>query len=146
SRSAGTRRRSGCASGARTRTASRSSGSVEGGAPTASDWSAAGAAKTQASDVAPAHRSVPSGLDLTRFLVGGDAVVGAVVQENVGIGDTAHRAVLVVDRRGLPGHAVQIIVGPLALHRREIHRLGVDEFRALDGVLGADSGARVHQV
>src|SRR5262249_42707922 len=105
---------------------------------------AAHAAKSQASDIALAHRSVPGGLDLTGRCVDCNAVVWAVVEENVGVGHTTDRAVLVVDRRGLPGHTVQIVVAPLALHRREIHRLGVDEFRALDGVFGADAGARIH--
>src|SRR5215471_13282389 len=67
---------------------------------------ATAAAKTQASDIAFAHRSVPGGLDLTGLCVGCNSVVDAVVEENVGIGDTADRAILVVDRRGLPGHTV----------------------------------------
>src|SRR5215475_6619758 len=108
--------------------------------------SAATAAKSQASDIALAYRSVPGGLDLTGHCIGCDAVVGAVVEENVGVGHTAHRAVLVVDHRGLPGHTIQIVVVLLTLHRWEIHWFGVDEFRVLDGVFGTDTGARIHQV
>src|SRR5688572_21683404 len=66
----------------------------------------AAAAKSQASDITLAHGSVPGGFDLTGLCVGCDAVVDAVVDENVGIGDSADRAVLVVDRRGLPGDTV----------------------------------------
>ena len=39
-----------------------------------------------------------------------------------------------------------IIVAPLIFHRREIHRLGVDEFRALYGVVGAHAEAGIQQV
>jgi len=52
---------------------------------------------------------------------------------------------VVADRRGLIGHAASIIVGPLTLHRREIHRLGVDEFHVIDGVVGADPEAGIKQ-
>src|SRR5690606_28174041 len=105
------------------------------------------AAEAYAADVAPAHGGVPVGLRLTGRLVESDAdVVDAVVDEDVGIRDAAHRAVLVVNHGGLPSHAVPIVVAPLALHRREVHRLRVDELRTLDGVLGADPGARIHQV
>src|SRR5688572_8607252 len=109
---------------------------------------AAAAAKSQASDIALAHGSVPGGLDLTGFRVDGDAVVDAVVDENVGIGTTAERAVLVSVRRGLIGRTASIVAGPLAVvrHRREIHRLGVDEFQALEGVIGADPEAAKQQV
>src|SRR5262245_26836275 len=113
---------------------------------TGSRGATARSANAEASDIASAHGSVPAGFDLTGLCVGGHAVVDAVVEKNVGIGHTADRAVLVVDRGGLPGHAVQVVVAPLPLHGREIHRLGLDEFRALDGVFGTDPGARVHQV
>ena len=42
--------------------------------------------------------------------------------------------------------ATVIIVAPLILHRWEIHRLRVDEFRALHGVVGAHTEARKQQV
>src|SRR5690606_13454862 len=96
---------------------------------------------------ARAHRGVPIRLRFAGGLVERDAdVVDAVVDEYVRIRNAAHRAVLVVEYRGLPGHAVPIVVTPLALHRREVGRLRVDELRALDGVLGADPGARIHEV
>src|SRR6185295_15277999 len=106
------------------------------------------AAKSQSSDIALAHGSVPGGLDLTGFCVDGDAVVDAVVDDNEGVGTEAERAVLVAVRRGLIGRTASIIAGPLAvvLHRREIHRLGVDEFHALEGVIGADPETAEHQV
>src|SRR5262249_58941167 len=101
-------------------------GGAAGGAPTAgaaprtASTSSSATANIQASDIALAYRSVPGGLDLTGFCVGCDAVVDAVVDENVGIGDTTDRAVLVADHRGLIGRTASIIVAPLTLHRREI--------------------------
>ena len=56
--------------------------------------SSAGAANIQAPNIALAHGSVPGWLDLTGSCVGCDAVVDAVIDENVGIGTTAERAVL----------------------------------------------------
>src|SRR4029434_5309053 len=93
-----------------------------------------------------AHGAVPGGLDLTGFCVDCDAVVDAVVDENVGIGTTAERAVLVAVRRGPIGRTASNIASPLTLHRREIHRLGVDEFHALEGVIGAAPEAAIQQV
>ena len=43
----------------------------------------------QASDITLAHRGVPGGMDLTA-VVGGDAVILAVVEQDLGIGDAAH--------------------------------------------------------
>jgi hypothetical protein len=82
------------------------------------------------------------------LVVDGDAVVDAVVDENVGIGTGAERAVPVVVRRGPIGRTASIIAGPLGIarHRREIHRLGVDEFHALEGVIGTDPEAAKQQV
>src|SRR5580704_9448427 len=110
-----------------------------------STWSS-WAANIQASNIALAHSSVPSGLDLTSSCVGCDAVVDAVIDENVGIGTTTERAVLVANHRGLIGRTTEIIAAPLPLHRWEIHRLGVDEFHVVDGVVGADPEAGKHQV
>src|SRR5688572_18403114 len=138
----GTCTRSGrCRSGS---TCTRTAGTSAGTGTTDSQ----GRGKTQASDIALAHRRVPRGLDLTGLCVGCDAVVDAVVDENVGIGASAERTVLVADRRGLVGLAVAIVVGPpgVALHRREVHRLGVLEFHLLDGVVGADPEAGKQQV
>src|SRR5687768_14732428 len=128
---------------------SASTGSCASGSTcTTSAAETAAAAKSQAPDIALAHGSVPGGLDLTGFCVDCDAVVDAVVDENVGIGTTAERAVLVAERRGLIRRTASIIAGPRAvvLHRREIYRLGVDEFQALEGVIGADPEAAEHQV
>src|SRR5690606_37491031 len=97
-----------CANTARTR-----------GARTTESRRCCRAAKRQASDVAPAHRSIPLRLDLAGLFVGGDAVEDAVVDQNVGIRYAADGTILVVERRRLPGHAVQVVIAPLALHRRE---------------------------
>src|SRR5580700_11901183 len=113
-------------------------------ATTATTTTAGGGANSHTPDVALAHGCVPGGLDLAGF-VDGDSVV-CVVDENVGIGDTADRAVLVVEYRSLVAPITVIIVAPLKLHRREIHRLGVDEFRALYSVVGAHSEAGIQQV
>ena len=69
-----------------------------------------------------------------------------VVDENEGVRDTVDRAVHVVEDRGLIAAVAVIVVAPLVLHRREIHRLGVDEFRALHGVVGAHAEAGIQQV
>src|SRR5688572_29236131 len=62
---------------------------ASGSTCTTSAAETAAAAKSQAPDIALAHGSVPGGLDLTGLCVDCDAVVDAVVDENVGIGTTA---------------------------------------------------------
>src|SRR5690606_34086403 len=64
---------------------------------------AAGGADNQAPDIARAHGGVPVGPDFTGLRVGRNAVVHAVIDENIGIGDAADRSVLVVENGGLPG-------------------------------------------
>src|SRR5678810_1158922 len=92
-------------------------------------------------DITLAHISVPGGLQLAGF-VGYDSAV----DDDEGIGDTADRAVLVVEHRAPIAPTAVIIVAPLVLHRREIRRLGVDKFRALYGVVGAHSETGKQQV
>src|SRR5579883_1721044 len=123
------------ASSARTSTAAAGSTPSTGGG---------GGAHRHPSDIALAHRGIPGRLDLTG-LVDGDSVT-FVIDENEGIRDTANRAVHVVEHRGLIAPVAIIIVAPLKLHRWEIHRLGVDEFGALYGVVGAHSEAGIQQV
>src|ERR1700679_2758490 len=95
----------------------------------------AGGNNSQASIIALAHRGIPRRLDLTGFV---DAkLVSFVIDENEGIADASDRAVHVVEHRGLEAPTAGIIVGPLALERRAIYRLRVDEFRTLYGVVGA---------
>src|SRR5207247_11173135 len=65
---------------------------------------------------------------------------------NKGIRYTADRPSLVVEHRGPIAPTAVIIVAPLILHRREIHRLGIDDFRALYAVVGAHSEAGKQQV
>jgi hypothetical protein len=50
------------------------------------------AANIQAPNIALAHGSVPGGLDLTGFRVDCDAVVDAIIDENVRFGATAERS------------------------------------------------------
>src|SRR6185369_2794232 len=134
SRSAGT--------GYRTGTSPAGPGTAGSSGPCApSAAGAAGATKIQAPDIALAHGSVPSGLELTGFCVSRDAVVDAVMDENERVGTPAERAVLVADHRGLISRAGEVVAAPLALHGREIHWLGVDEFDVLDRVIGANPEA-----
>ncbi len=85
--------------------------SATAGTTTATTTTAGGRANRHTPDVALAHGCVPGGLDLAGF-VDGDSVV-CVVDENVGIGDTADRAVLVVEYRSLVAPIAVIIVAPL---------------------------------
>src|SRR5690606_23461877 len=138
----GDRSRSGSAAArGRTRTAcSARTATAKAGETT--ETAAAGASDAEPTEVALTHRSAPRRLDLAGLFVGRDPVV----DDDVGIGDTADRAVEVVDRRTRIGRAVPEIVSPLALSSREVHRLRVDEFRALDGVLDAHPEAGIQQV
>src|SRR4030095_7524999 len=79
---------------------------------------AAASANSHAPDVALAHRSVPGGLDLA-----GVVECDSAVDDDEGIGDTADRAVLVVEYRALIALITIIIVAPPILHRRKIQRL-----------------------
>src|SRR5678815_1506679 len=122
-----------CASTARCARSERSNGSEPSGATAA--------AYSHAPDITLAHRSVPGGLDLARVVE-----CYSAVDDDEGIGDTADRAVLVVEHRALIAPIAVIIVAPPILHRRKIHRLGVVELRALHGVVGAHSEAGKQQV
>src|SRR5690606_34113539 len=97
---------------------------------TGSQWSG----KAQTPDIAMAHCSVPVSIDLAVFIVDCHAVVHAVVHEDIGIGASTQRAVLVADYRSLVSRTVAVIVGPpgIAIHRGEIHRLGVFEGQLFD--------------
>src|SRR5690606_31156697 len=134
SRSAATRRCTGAGASAGTAEAAETGAAGAAGAARAAD--------AEATEVALTYGRAPRGLDLTGFLVGRDAVV----DHDVGAGDTADRAVDVMDRRTRIGGAVPEIVSPLTLSRREVDRLGVHELRARHGVLDAHSEARVQQV
>src|SRR5262249_16618441 len=99
------------------------------------------AANIHAADIALTHHGVPGGL--------GHAVLVGVDSGNVddgGMGDAGDGAVLVLERRCLVDGIAVIVVAPPVVDRREIHRLGVDEFRALYGVVGAHPEAGEHQV
>src|SRR5690606_22588720 len=81
-----------------------------------------GGAELDAPDVARAHRSVPGGLD-PAGVVRGDAVVLAVVDQHIGIGNAGRRTVQVVDGRGPVGHAIAVVAVEPGVDPREIHRL-----------------------
>ncbi len=78
-------------------------------------------------------------------VVSDDAVVLAVVEHDVGIGDAGHRTVQVVDRQGPIGVAAAVIIIEPGIVFREIHRLGVDELRATDGASGTEPRTREQQ-
>src|SRR5690606_25927376 len=143
-RTAGTRRRT-TRTGRTTctRPASSSTTTAE-----AAEGKATAATKAQAADITAAHRSIPGGLDRTGFRVDRDTVVDAVVDEHVGVGAKAERAVLVLVRRSCIGSHTAVVAGPpgVALDRREVHRLGVLEGQLLEGVVGAHAEAAEQQV
>src|SRR5690606_11476017 len=60
----------------------------------------AGGRKRETADIALADGRVPVALDLAGLLIDGDAVVDAVVDQHVGIGTGAERAVFVAIRSG----------------------------------------------
>ena len=97
-----------------------------------------------APEITLTHGSVPGRLDLTGFVI----VRDPVVDHDIGIGDTADRAVDIVEHRAIPACKTSEFTGegPSALLRWEIHRLGIFECQLLDIVVGADGKAGVQQV
>src|SRR6478752_385509 len=69
-------------------------------------------------------------------VVRGDAVVLAVVDQNIGIRDAGRRAVQIVDRRSPVGRTTPVVTVEPGVDLREIHGLGIDVFRTLDCVFG----------
>ena len=100
--------------------------------------------RIQATDITRAHGGVPGRLDLAG-VVSDDAVVLAVVEHDVGIGDAGHRTVQVVDRQGPVADATPVVIIESGIDFRKIHRLGIDEFRTADGASGTDPRAREQQ-
>src|SRR5690606_30827610 len=123
--------------------ATRSAGScsARGAAAEAETEGTATAAHVHAADIARAHVGVPGGLELAGF-VGVDS--GDVDDE--GVGDAGDGAVRVLEYRSLVDRVAVVVVAPPVVDRREIHRLGVDELRARDGVVRAHPEAREQQV
>ena len=78
-------------------------------------------------------------------VVRGDAVVLAVVDQNIGIRDAGRRAVQIVDRRGPVGRTPPVVTIKPGVDFRKVHGLGIDELRTLDGVFGGNPGARKQQ-
>src|SRR5690606_30998085 len=107
-----------------------------------SSETAAATAHTHAPEVTLANDRVPAGLELAGF----DTAQDSDVVYDVGIRTAGERAVDVLDRGGPPARTAEIIVAPFALHLREMHRLGIDEFHAFHGVIGARREAGEHQV
>ena len=78
-------------------------------------------------------------------VVRGDAVVLAVVDQNIGVRDAGRRAVQIVDRQGPVGHSTPVVTIEPGVDFRKVHGLGIDELRTLDGVFGGNPGAREQQ-
>src|SRR5690606_5505206 len=115
--------RTGCSASRRSR--ARTGACAAAAATTAAEAAttaeaAATAADVHAPEIALAHGGLPGRLDLTGF----DTAQDSDVVHDVGIGSTADRAVLVLDRRGSPA-GTSLVVAPLTHHFREMHRLGV---------------------
>src|SRR5690606_7114721 len=95
----------------------------------------------QATDITRAHGGVPGRMDFTG-VVRDDAVILAVMEQDLGIGDAGHRPVQVPERQGPICVAAAVIIIEPRIEFREIDRLGVDEFRTLDRASGTESRAR----
>ena len=78
-------------------------------------------------------------------VVSGDAVVLAVVDQDVGVRLATHRAVEVVDCGGPIRHATAVVVIEAGIDVRKIHWFGIDEFRTSDGAFGSDRRAGEQQ-
>ena len=78
-------------------------------------------------------------------VVSGDAVVLAVVDQDIGVTHATHRAVEVVDCCSAISHATAVVVIEAGIDVRKIHRLGIDEFRTSDGAFGSDRRAGEQQ-
>ena len=113
-----------------------------GGAADSSGTTAAEGTHADAAKVTLADRRVPIRLDFAGLVIGRNSVV----DDDIGTGCSADRAVLVMEHRAAPAGPTAKVGRPPALHRREIHRLRIDEFHASDGILGADPEAGIHQV
>src|SRR5690606_30526679 len=72
----------------------------------------------QSPDVAGAHGGVPRRLELTGLSVDRNAVIDAIVEQDVRVRDTADRAVRIVEYRALVAPIAVIVVAPLVLDRR----------------------------
>ena len=98
----------------------------------------ADATEIQAPDVAGADRGMPGRLDLAAVIRRG-AVELAVVQQDIGVSDAGRGAVEVVDRQGAVRRSTPVVVVESLVVLREMHRLGIDVLRRLDGVLRRDA-------
>src|SRR6185369_15606761 len=77
-------------------------------------------AELKASDIPRTHRGVPGRLDLAG-VVRGDAIVLAVVDQNIGVRNAGRRSVDIVDRRGPIGRTTPVVTVKPGVDLREIH-------------------------
>src|SRR5690606_18963991 len=146
-----------------TRTRARTTGPGCATAGTARPGRAAGATGTRstaaaATEAAEADRAAAAAdvhaADVTLAHIGVPALAQLALVVRVDAGDVDHvrvlhagdRAVTVVEHRGLVDGVAVIVVAPLVLDRREVHRLGIHELRALDVVVRAHAEAGEQQV
>ncbi len=67
------------------------------------------------------------------------------VQQDIGVGNARRRTVQIVDRQGPVGRTTPVVIVEPGIDLREIHGLGIDVFRTLDGVFSSDPRAREQQ-
>src|SRR5690606_11769275 len=92
------------------------------GAAAATAEAAATAGKVDASDITRAHTGVPRRMDRAA-VVDGDAVVLAVMEQDVGGTHAGRGAVQIVDRQRAVGHATPVVIVEPGVDVREIHGL-----------------------
>src|SRR5690606_11231869 len=90
-------------------------------------------ARIQAADVTGANRGVPGAVDVAA-VVGGNRVVLAVVEQDVGVGLAAHRAVKIVDRQRAPCTAAAVVVVEAPVVFREMYGFRIHEGQTPGGV------------
>src|SRR5690606_9872636 len=127
--------------GATTRGAGSCSARGAAAATEAETEGTATAGYVHTADIARAPVGARGGLELAGFA----GVASGDVDEG-GVGDAGDGAVRVLEYRGLVDRVAVVVVAPPVVDRREIHRLGVDELRARDGVVRAHPEAREQQV
>src|SRR4029453_17619429 len=89
-------------------------------------------AELHASDITRAHGGVPGGMHLAG-VVRGDAVVLAVVDQDIGVRDAGRRAVQIVDRQSPVGGTAPVVTIEPGVDFRKVHGLGIDELRTFYG-------------
>src|SRR6185503_870740 len=106
----------------------------------------AGDVYRDATQITLTQGSAPCRLDSAIFVTG--RCRDSRIEDNIGIGSGAERAVDILEHRAIPACKTSEFTGegPSTILRREVHRLGVFEGNFFDGIVGADPKAGVQQV